>query len=219
MATKKGTIGIVGLGKFGMQLAEELVENGRKIVCIDKDEKKVKKALELTDYAFVSEDLSKETFEETGFKQCETIVICIGEHLDTAILATLNALSLGVKKVVAMSVTDETGQILEKLGAEVIYPFKDSADHLAKKILTHNILDFISLNDEIEIAEIKVPKSFVGKSIIESNIRQNFGINIIALEVGDKINTKVDPKYIFNEGDAVVVIGDSKSVRKFEQKK
>ena len=158
MATKKGTIGIVGLGKFGMQLAEELVENGRKIVCIDKDEKKVKKALELTDYAFVSEDLSKETFEETGFKQCETIVICIGEHLDTAILATLNALSLGVKKVVAMSVTDETGQILEKLGAEVIYPFKDSADHLAKKILTHNILDFISLNDEIEIAEIKVPK-------------------------------------------------------------
>lgn len=219
MATKKGTIGIVGLGKFGMQLAEELVENGRKIVCIDKDEKKVKKALELTDYAFVSEDLSKETFEETGFKQCETIVICIGEHLDTAILATLNALSLGVKKVVAMSVTDETGQILEKLGAEVIYPFKDSADHLAKKILTHNILDFISLNDEIEIAEIKVPKSFVGKSIIESNIRQNFGINIIALEIGDKINTKVDPKYIFNEGDAVVVIGDSKSVRKFEQKK
>ncbi|MBQ9266263.1 MAG: TrkA family potassium uptake protein [Bacilli bacterium] len=219
MATKKGTIGIVGLGKFGMQLAEELVENGRKIVCIDKDEKKVKKALELTDYAFVSEDLSKETFEETGFKQCETIVICIGEHLDTAILATLNALSLGVKKVVAMSVTDETGQILEKLGAEVVYPFKDSADHLAKKILTHNILDFISLNDEIEIAEIKVPKSFVGKSIIESNIRQNFGINIIALEVGDKINTKVDPKYIFNEGDAVVVIGDSKSVRKFEQKK
>ena len=219
MATKKGTIGIVGLGKFGMQLAEELVENGRKIVCIDKDEKKVKKALELTDYAFVSEDLSKETFEETGFKQCETIVICIGEHLDTAILATLNALSLGVKKVVAMSVTDETGQILEKLGAEVVYPFKDSADHLAKKILTHNILDFISLNDEIEIAEIKVPKSFVGKSIIESNIRQNFGINIIALEVGDKINTKVDPKYVFNEGDAVVVIGDSKSVRKFEQKK
>jgi trk system potassium uptake protein TrkA len=219
MATKKGTIGIVGLGKFGMQLAEELVENGRKIVCIDKDEKKVRKALELTDYAFVSEDLSKETFEETGFKQCETIVICIGEHLDTAILATLNALSLGVKKVVAMSVTDETGQILEKLGAEVIYPYKDSADHLAKKILTNNILDFISLNDEIEIAEIKVPKSFIGKSIIDSNIRQNFGINIIALEIGDKINTKIDPKYVFQDGDAVVVIGDSKSLRKFEQKK
>ncbi len=219
MATKKGTIGIVGLGKFGMQLAEELVENGRKIVCIDKDEKKVRKALELTDYAFVSEDLSKETFEETGFKQCETIVICIGEHLDTAILATLNALSLGVKKVVAMSATDETGQILEKLGAEVVYPYKDSADHLAKKILTNNILEFISLKGEIEIAEIKVPKTFIGKSIIDSNIRQNFGINIIALENGDSINTKIDPHYIFKDGDAVVVIGDTKSLRKFEQKK
>ena len=219
MANKKGTIGIVGLGKFGMQLAEELVESGRKIVCIDKDEKKVKKALELTDYAYVSEDLSKETFEETGFKQCETIVICIGEHLDTAILATLNALSLGVKKVIAMSVTDETGQVLEKLGAEVIYPYKDSADHLAKKISNHNILDFISLKGEVEIAEINVPKSFIGKSIIESNISQNFGVNIIAIENGDQINTRVDPKYVFQDDDAVVVIGDTKSLRKFEQKK
>ena len=149
MKNKKATIGIIGLGKFGMCLALELVQSGKSIVCIDKEEIKVKKALEFCDYAFVSEDLSKNTLEETGFKECETIVVCIGEHMDTAIFATLNALALGVNKVIAMSNTEEQGLVLEKLGAEVIYPYKDSSDKLAKRILSNDVLDFISLNYEV----------------------------------------------------------------------
>lgn len=216
MKKKKATIGIIGLGKFGMCLAYELVQSGKKIVCIDKEEKKVKKALEFCDYAFVSEDLSKDTLEETGFKECETIVVCIGEHMDTAIFATLNALTLGVNKVIAMSNTEEQGLVLAKLGAEVIYPYKDSSDKLAKRILSNNVLDFISLNDEVEIIEVKVPSRYIGNSILDTNIRQNYGLNIIALEYGDRIETRIDPKYIFKEGDAIVVIGAKKDLRKFE---
>ncbi len=221
MKNKKATIGIIGLGKFGMCLALELVQSGKNIVCIDKEEIKVKKALEFCDYAFVSEDLSKNTLEETGFKECETIVVCIGEHMDTAIFATLNALALGVNKVIAMSNTEEQGLVLEKLGAEVIYPYKDSSDKLAKRILSNNVLDFISLNDEVEILEVKVPNKYIGKSILDTNIRQNYGLNIIALERADvdKIETRIDPKYIFKEGDCIVVIGEKKSLRKFESLK
>lgn len=221
MKSKKATIGIIGLGKFGMCLANELVQSGKNIVCIDKEEIKVKKALEFCDYAFVSEDLSKSTLEETGFKECETIVVCIGEHMDTAIFATLNALALGVNKVIAMSNTEEQGLVLEKLGAEVIYPYKDSSDKLAKRILSNNVLDFISLNDEVEILEVKVPSKYIGKSILDTNIRQNYGLNIIALERADvdKIETRIDPKYIFKEGDCIVVIGEKKALRKFESLK
>lgn len=221
MKSKKATIGIIGLGKFGMCLANELVQSGKNIVCIDKEEIKVKKALEFCDYAFVSEDLSKSTLEETGFKECETIVVCIGEHMDTAIFATLNALALGVNKVIAMSNTEEQGLVLEKLGAEVIYPYKDSSDKLAKRILSNNVLDFISLNDEVEILEVKVPSKYIGKSILDTNIRQNYGLNIIALERADvdKIETRIDPQYIFKEGDCIVVIGEKKALRKFESLK
>ena len=97
---KKSTIGIIGLGRFGMSLAIELSSKGKNVICLDKDEKKVKEVLNYTDYAYVSEDLSKETLEELGFKECDTIVVCIGEKSDISILTTLNAISLGVEKVI-----------------------------------------------------------------------------------------------------------------------
>lgn len=218
MAKKKQTIGIIGLGKFGMCLAEELVANGKNIVCIDKDESKVKKAYEICDYAFVSSDLSKDTLEDTGFKECDVIVICIGEHLDTAIFATINALSLGVNKVIALSNTDEQGMVLEKLGAEVIYPYRDSADRLAKRILSNNLVDFIALNEEIEICEVKLPKKYIGISIKDCDMRKKYGINIIAIKKDEEINTFIDPNYILCKDDTLVVLGIKKNLRKFEQK-
>ena len=220
MRNKNATIGIIGLGKFGMCLANELVKNGKHIVCIDKDELKVKKVLEISDYAFVSQDLSVETLEQTGFSECDTIVVCISEHLDTAIFTTLNALSLGKPKVIAMSNTEDQGKVLAKLGAEVIYPYKDSADRLAKKILTNNVLDFISLNDKVDICEMKLPNSYIGTSVKESDIRSKYGINIIAISHKDnKIDSQFSPDYKFVDGDKLVVIGETKQIHKLEAKK
>jgi len=216
---KVGSIGIIGLGKFGMYLAHELIKAGKEIICVDKDDFKVQKALEFCEYAFVTEDLSTKTLEELGFKECDMIVICIGEHMDTAIYSTLNALNLGVRKVISMSNTEEQGVVLEKLGAEVIYPYKDSSDRLAKRILTNDVMEFISLSDEIEITEVKIPKSFLNKSIIELDIRKKYGLNIIAIEQGEKTITNIDPLYIFNETDKLVVIGEKKNLRKFESKR
>ena len=102
-----------------------------------------------------------------------------------------------------------------------VYAFDIDSDKLAKRILSNNVLDFISLNDEVEILEVKVPNKYLGKSILDTNIRQNYGLNIIALERADvdKIETRIDPKYIFKEGDCIVVIGEKKSLRKFESLK
>lgn len=219
MKSKTGSIGIIGLGKFGMYLANELIKANREIICVDKDDLKVQKALDFCQYAFVSEDLSTKTLQELGFKECDIIVVCIGEHMDTAIFATLNALNLGVRKVIAMSNTEEQGVVLEKLGAEVIYPYKDSSDKLAKKILTNDVMEFISLNDEIEITEVKIPKSLINKTVLESNIRQKFFLNIIAIEQKDKIITNINPHYVLQEDDKLVVIGQKKDVRKFEIKR
>jgi len=216
MGKGKATIGIIGLGKFGMRLAFQLTQSGKKIVCIDKEEIKVKKALDFCDYAFVSEDLSRDTLEETGFKECQTIVVCIGERMDTAILATLNALSLGVDKVIAMSNSEEQGLVLEKLGAEVIYPYIDSSDKLAKRILSNKVLDFISLSDNVEILEVKIPKKYIGISLIQTNIRKEYGLNIIAIEHDNKIETNIDPNYVFFANDCIVVIGETKNLKKFE---
>ena len=221
MAKNAGTIGIIGLGRFGYSLAVELASKGKSIICIDKDEKKVKEILEYTDYAYVSEDLTKETLEELGFKECETIVVCIGvcigEKVDASILTTLNAISLGVKKVIAKAGNEEQGQVLERLGAEVIYPDKDSADRLAKKILSNNILDFISLNENIEIVEITIPKRYVGKKLADTDIRKRFKLNVIAIERDENIDINVSPSHVFEDKDAVVVVGNTDSIAEFEK--
>lgn len=118
-----------------------------------------------------------------------------------------------------MANTEELGKVSEKLGADVIYSYKDSASQLAKKILSNNILDFISLNDEIEICKVKIPNKYIGKSILNCNIRKDYGLNIIALEFGDGIiETNIDPQYEFKNDDAIVVIQNKKSIRKFEGK-
>lgn len=216
---KQGSIGIIGLGKFGMCLAQELVKCNKTIVCLDKDEAKVQKAMAFSEYCFVSEDLSTETLEEMGFKECTMIIVCIGEHMDTAILATLNALNLGVERVIAMSNTEELGLVLEKLGAEVIYPYIDSVDKLVKRIISDNLLDFISLNEEVEISEVAIPKSYIGKAIENTDIRSRYGLNIIALKRENAIKIKIDPKYILNSSDRLIVLGEKVQIRKFEAKR
>jgi trk system potassium uptake protein TrkA len=217
--TSGGTIGIIGLGRFGMSLAIELATSGKKIVCIDKDEKKIKEVLNYCEFAYVTDDLSLKTLEETGFKECDTIVICIGEQIDTSILTTLNCKELGVRKVIAKATSEEQGKVLEKLGAEVIYPEKDSADHLAKRILSNNIVDFLSLNEDIDIVEIKVPSSLVGISVKDCRIRDKYGLNIIAIEGESKLSTKVSPSYIFKETDKIVLIGNKADIMKLENGK
>ncbi len=214
---KKSTIGIIGLGRFGMSLAIELSSKGRNVICLDKDEKKVKEVLNYTDYAYVSEDLSKETLEELGFKECDTIVVCIGEKSDISILTTLNAISLGVEKVIAKAGNEDQGKVLERLGAEVVYPDKDSADRLAKKILSHNIMDFISLNENIEIVEIAIPKRYIGVKLLDSDIRKKYNLNIVAIERDDNIDINISPNHVFKENDAIVVVGNTNNIAEFEK--
>lgn len=212
-------IGIIGLGRFGMSLAQELSKNENRVICIDKDEKKVKKALEYCSFAYVTDDLSLKNLEELGLKTCDIVVICIAEEMDVSILTTLNVVSLGVKKVYAKAASEEHGQILAKLGAEVLFPEKDSAFRLLKRIYSKNILDYISLNDTIDITEVKLPKKYIGKEVKNTDIRRKFGLNIIAIKQGSIIITAIDPNYEFIADDTIFVIGPRKNIIDFEEQK
>ena len=110
----------------------------------------------IRDSAFVAHDLGRETLEEAGIQNCDTVVVCIGEKIDTSILTTLNVVSLGVPNVIAKAISEDQGAVLEKIGAEVIYPERDMALRLAKRLLSSSVLDYISLNSNIEISEIRL---------------------------------------------------------------
>lgn len=208
--------GIIGLGRFGSALAKTLSNCGAEIIVVDQKEAAVRNVRQYTDNAFVTSDLSKQSLEEMGFSECTCIVICIGDRMDTNILTALNAVSLGVPKVISKAVSEEHGEVLEKIGAEVVYPERDMAVRLAKRLTTSSVLEYISLNNEIEIAEMVVSAEMVGKSVLELNIRGRYGLNIIAVEHNDQTEINVRPDYVFSENDVVILLGKSENIQIFE---
>ena len=133
---EKETYGIVGLGRFGYALAMELAEADADLLVLDKDEEKVREIREYTENAYVVKSLDKKSLAETGIQNCDVVVVCIGEQMDTSILTTLHLVSLGIPTVIAKAKSVEHGEILEKLGAEVVYPERDMAVRLAHRLET-----------------------------------------------------------------------------------
>ncbi len=203
----KNTYGIVGLGRFGMALALELVHSGAEIIVLDRDEEKVREIREYTDNAFVVPSLDKKSLMETGIQNCDVAVVCIGEALDTSILTTLNLVSLGIPSVIAKSRSVEHGEILEKLGAQVVYPERDMAVRLANRLEASRMLDYIQLSEKLNISKLMVPEKMVGKTVLEVNLRKNFSVNIIAVENDGSLNETVGPDYSFRRGDILFVSG------------
>ena len=111
---EKMSYGIVGLGRFGYALAEELAETGADLLVIDRDEEKIQEIRELVENAVVVKNLEKKTLLETGIQNCDVAVVCIGEQMDTSILTTLNLVSIGIPTVISKANSPEHGEILEK---------------------------------------------------------------------------------------------------------
>ncbi|MEN0648138.1 TrkA family potassium uptake protein [Caldifermentibacillus hisashii] len=213
---KRESFGVIGLGRFGLALAKALAKEGKDVIAIDSDENKIKEVRNDTEYAYVVSELTKAALQETGIQNCDAVIVCIGKKIDTSILTTLNVVSLGVPKVIAKANTYEHGLILEKLGAEVVYPEHDMAVRLAKRLLTNNVLDYIMLSDDIEISELTLTDKLIGESVADINIRKKLGLNIIAIMHNGKTITNIEPEYQFEKGDVMVVIGNRKNIEQFE---
>ncbi len=204
---EKNIYGIIGLGRFGYALAVELAQSGADIIAIDRDEEKVRELREYTENAFIVKNLDKKTLSETGIQDCDIAIVCIGEHLDTSILTTLNLVSLGVPKVISKATSAEHGEILEKLGAQVVYPERDIAIRLARRLEVSRVLDYIQLSEKLNISKLLVPKSLIGQDVKTADLRGRFGVNIIAIENDSVVNESVGPGYVFREGDILFVSG------------
>ncbi len=208
---EKNTYGIIGLGKFGQSLALELAAAGEEIVVLDSSEEKVRELREYTENAFVLNSLDKAALYEASIQNCDIVVVCIGEKLDTSILTTLNLVGMGIKRVIAKANSPEHGQILEKLGAEVVFPEHDMALRLANRLTNSSVIDFVQLSEKINVTKLLIPKYAIGKSVIEMNFRGKFSLNIIAIENQGEVIEIVSPDYVFRTGDILFLAGKKSS--------
>ena len=214
---EKPIYGIVGLGRFGTALSIELHAAGADMIIIDRDEEKIDAARELTENAYIVKNLEKKTLIEVGMQNCDIVILGVGEQIDVSILTTLNLISMGIPKVIAKASSIEHGDILERLGAEVIYPERDMALRLAHRLETAQSLDFIQLSEKLNISKFSIPDRAIGKSVVEVNFRGNFGLNIIAVENGKTINESVRPDYTFQNGDILYLAGSKSGFAKLSE--
>ncbi|MEG2720572.1 MAG: TrkA family potassium uptake protein, partial [Oscillospiraceae bacterium] len=203
--------------RFGYALAKTLSDEGKDVMVVDRNEDKIQAATAFTDNAFLVSAPTKEILEEIGIQNCDTVIVCIGEKIDTSILTTLTVINLGIKRVISKAISHEQGSVLRKLGAEVVYPERDMAIRLAHKLLAPNILEDIELNDEINITEMKLTEKMGGLSIVDVELRKNFGLNVIAVKRDGGITIDIGPTFIFNKDDEVVLVGKRDNIEKFEK--
>lgn len=209
---KKAVYGIIGLGRFGQALASELALSGAELIVLDCNEDKVSELREITENAYVVKSLDKKTLQETGIKNCDVAVVCIGEQIDSSILTTLNLVSLGIPRVIAKATSAEHGIILEKLGAEVVFPERDMAVRLACRLETDREIDIIRLSEKINISKLRIPDGLIGKSVAEANLRARFGLNIVAIENNGRVIDDVTPGLLFRRDDVLYLVGDKKGL-------
>lgn len=209
---------VIGLGRFGTEVAKKLSELGCEVLAMDTRSELVQSLGNVVTQAVVGDATDKEVLRSLGAGNFDCGVVAIGDSLSNSVLATMNLKELGVPYVVCKAHDETYRAVLTKLGADlVVIPEQENAARLARSLSSPNVLDYIQLSDAYGILEVPAPKVWQGKSLIEMNIRAKLGVNIIAIRRDGDITVSPPADYRIQENDVVVVLGESEALRKVER--
>ena len=201
---------VIGLGKFGTEAAKRLCEYGCEVLAIDRNPELVQPISNLVTQAVVGDARDKEVLKALGVRNFDCAVIAIGEDLAASVLTVMNLQELEVPYIVCKAHDDTHRHVLERLGVQrVMIPEKEQAQRLARSLHSHNVLEYIELSEEFGILEVPAPKSWVGKTLKDLNIRAKLGVNVIAVETGSKTLVSPPADYRVLKEDVMVVLGDN----------
>lgn len=213
-------IGIIGAGRFGSTLAENLVERGAEVILLDRDKEVIQRLSAVPLMRAIQGDATNEkALTEAGFKDCRATVVAISENMEASIMATVMLKEMNVPMIVAKAGSDIHGKVLERIGADtVVYPEKDRARRLARSLLASSALDIFEVADGVSIAEMKVSDELAGKTLGEAGIRRQYGVTVLVIrrapDAHGKQKNLVGPtaEDRIEKGDTLIVFGADKQV-------
>jgi trk system potassium uptake protein TrkA len=217
---KEKSFAVIGLGQFGMTLAVALSEANHDVLAIDDKEENIQEIVEKVTYAVKADVREPGVLKSLGVQNVDVAVIAVAENMEASITATMQAKDLGVPFVLAKAMTALHGRILEKIGAdEVIYPEKSMGERVARKLTSSRFVDVFELSPDFSMAEIILPREWVGKSLAELKLRERHHINIIAVKTGDTMDINPLPDEPLREGCILMAIGKNKDLNKYERQR
>ncbi len=227
----KKQFGVIGLGTFGSAVAKELAAREFPVLAIDHKEEVVNRISSFVTQAIVADATDDIALKDAGIADCDTVIISMGEDVETSILATLIAKDLGVPNVIVKCTSMWHSKIAVKIGADkVIYPELEMAKKLAESMASPNILEQIEFSKDYNLIEIMAPKDLWKKTLRQANIRNKYGINIIAIkrnvpfinddgqsDIKEETNIAPGPNDEILENDILVVVGKEEQLKKFKK--
>ncbi len=206
---------IVGLGRFGKHMAKSLTRQNNEVLAIDIQEDRVNSALKYVTDAQIGDATDPQFIQELGVNNFDVCIVAIGDNFQSSLETTCLLKEMGAKYVFARANRDIHKKFLLRNGAdEVIYAERETAERFAIRFGSAGVSDYFKLSDEYAIYEISVPESWVGKTIIEKNVRQKFGINVLAIKIGSQFDALPAPDHRFSEDEKLLVLGTKEAIKK-----
>lgn len=206
---------VIGMGRFGQSVVEELIKREVDVLVIDKDPERIAKMSKIATHAVTLDTTDVQALKEVGISSIDHVIVAIGKDLQSSILTTLILKDLGVAKVTVKVQDSNHEKVVDKLGAdEIIQPEQQSGKRLASKIVSDNILDYIDLNESHSFIVVNVTSKIIDSTIINLDVRNKYGINVVAIRRnGDIIIPSADD--VLNENDQLLLVGKNDDLNKF----
>jgi len=208
---------VIGLGSFGSNIAKTLYEKGNEVLAVDEDKEKIDEVKNFVSHAVHMDAADKENLQALGIKDMDVVIVSLGPEMEASILTVLYLNEMGTKRIVAKALTEDHAKILESVGAtEIIYPEKDMAIKTALKLSCPNVLEYLPLISGFGIQEIAPPEKFIGKNLRELDLRNKYGIQVIAIKELIPEKTTFVPKadFVLKDSDILVIMGEDKQLEK-----
>ena len=206
------TIGILGLGIFGQSVLKTLQDQDVDIIAIDDHADVINQYESMITTGIVGDITEMDLLDAADIGTCDTVVIATGENLESSVLAVMHCKALGVERVIAKVKNEVTKEVLEKIGADlVILPEVEAGMSLAKMILFEHGIEVFQLDEAVVVVEFTVPASWVGKSIRDLEIRDQYQLNIIGYRDAEDqpLRSQIGPDFIWPERVRVMAVTDN----------
>lgn len=211
---------VIGLGKFGQTVATTLAENGKQVMIIDQNADAVTPLADTVTHAVIGDPTNESVIRASGIEDYECAIICISGNINDNILLCIMLRELGVKHIVARAVNEGHRKVLSHIGVdEIVFPEQDMGEKLAFKLSRNNVTEFIEFSG-YQLVEMNVPKDWIGKTIINLDIRKKYGINVIAVTNSETEIADVSPSptRAFTNKDRITIIASDENMDKIMKK-
>ncbi len=204
---------VLGLGRFGKEMALRLAQGGAEVLAVDRERKVVDEVADAVTRAVTANIRDKDTLLELGVAECDEVILSVGSDLAVSVLTVMNLKAIGVRHLICKAYDETYRDVLLKLGADqVLIPEKEFAGKLAAQLINPRMRDYIQLTDDYSIEEVSAPESWEGRSLSELSIRNRYGVNVITIRRGNQVIASPRAEDRIARGDTLLLLGDQKSL-------